>query len=185
MPTSKSVWIHMNGDIKKVAECKVKPFQLVDRESIKDVSKEGDAVSKKVMLEDGLQDVENLLDPEDLGGDTIGAKYLANTVSFLDMCSYVIELPVSEHKNLEVKVAKRNEIQNLKDYDTFEEVWDDGQDKKGSQWVVTQKEKHDRQKQPCKARLVARGFQESLKPQSDSPTEYKESFKMLMAIAAN
>ena len=36
-----------------------------------------------------------------------------------------------------------------------------------------------------KARLVARGFQETVKPQSDSPTVSKESFKMLMAVAAN
>ena len=94
-----SVWIHTNGDIKKVVAYKVKPFQLVDRESIKDVSKEGDAVSKKVMLEDGLKDVENLFDPEDLGGDTVGAKYLkmASTISFSDMCAYVVELSVSEH----------------------------------------------------------------------------------------
>ena len=27
-----SVWLHMNGDIKKVAACKVKPFELIDRE---------------------------------------------------------------------------------------------------------------------------------------------------------
>ena len=40
-------------------------------------------------------------------------------------------------------------------------------------------------KQTYKARLVARGFQESLKPQSDSPTASKDSFKMLMAVAAN
>ena len=73
-----SVWVHTIGDIKKVAACKVKPFQLVDRNSIKD------SVSKKVMLEDGLEDVQNLLDPKDLEEDTIGAKYLrmANTVSF-------------------------------------------------------------------------------------------------------
>ena len=32
---------------------------------------------------------------------------------------------------------------------------------------------------------MARGFQESLKPQSDSPIASKESFKLLMAIAAN
>ena len=50
---------------------------------------------------------------------------------------------------------------------------------------MTEKEKHDGQKQACKARLVARGFQESLKPQSDSPTASKDSFKMLMAVAAN
>ena len=46
-------------------------------------------------------------------------------------------------------------------------------------------EKHDGQKQKTKARLVAHSFQETLKPQSDSPTVSKESFKMLMAVAAN
>ena len=70
-----SVWVHTIGEIKKVVACKVKPFQLVDRNSIKD------SVSKKVMLEDRLEDIKDLLDPEDLEGDTIGAKYLrmANT----------------------------------------------------------------------------------------------------------
>ena len=48
-----------------------------------------------------------------------------------------------------------------------------------------QKEKYDRQKQQTKGRLVARGFQESLKPQSDSPTASKEIFKMLMVFTAN
>ena len=28
-----SVWIHTNGDIKKVAACKVKPFELIEEES--------------------------------------------------------------------------------------------------------------------------------------------------------
>ena len=51
--------------------------------------------------------------------------------------------------------------------------------------MITQKEKHDSQKEQCKARLVAKGFQESLTPQSDSPTASKESFKMLVAVAAN
>ena len=51
--------------------------------------------------------------------------------------------------------------------------------------MITQKEKHDGQKQQCKARLVAKGFQESLKPQLDSPTATQESFKMLVAVAAN
>ena len=71
--------------------CRVKPFQLIDRESIKDSN------SEKVMLEDGLEDVKNLLDQEDLEGDTIGAKYLrmANTVSLLDMCAYTIKLSIS------------------------------------------------------------------------------------------
>ena len=75
--------VHIIGDIKKVATFRVKPFQLIDRESIKDSN------SKKVMLENGLEDVKNILDQEDLEGDTIGVKYLrmANTVSFLEMCT--------------------------------------------------------------------------------------------------
>ena len=99
------------------------------------------------------------------------------------MCAYVVELLTSKHGRPEVKAAKRIEVQNLKDYEKFEEVQDEGHEKIGSQWVVTQKEKHDGQKQSCKARLVVRGFQEFLKPQSDSPTASKEGFKMLMVIA--
>ena len=45
---------------------------------------------------------------------------------------------------------------------------------------LTAKEKDDEQKQKTKAR-----FQETMKPQSDSPTVSKESFKILMAISAN
>ena len=33
--------------------------------------------------------------------------------------------------------------------------------------------------------MVAQGFQEAFKPQSDSPTAAKESFKLLMALSAN
>ena len=73
-----SVWVHTISDIKKVAACKVEPFELqVDKESIKD------SVSKKVMLEDRLEDVENLLDPKDLEGDTVGGKYLKNGKHYL------------------------------------------------------------------------------------------------------
>ena len=49
-----SVWLHTNGDIKKVAACKVKPYELVER--TQDKEKE---VSNKVMLEDCLRNVED------------------------------------------------------------------------------------------------------------------------------
>ena len=83
------------------------------------------------MLEDGLEEVQNLLDPEHLEGDTIRAKYLrmANTVSFSNICTYTIELPALEHGKPEVKATKMNEILNLKDYDTFKEVQDEGQER--------------------------------------------------------
>ena len=57
-----SVWIHTNGDIKKVAACKVKPFELVEIESqgIPD-SHAHDKKRKVVMLEVGLSDEEDAM----------------------------------------------------------------------------------------------------------------------------
>ena len=97
----------------------------------------------------------------------------------------MVEVPVRDHGKAEVIEAKGKEIENLKLYETFEEIDDEGQETIGSRWIVTEKEKHDGQKQNYKARLVAKGFQERDQPQSDSPTAAKESFKLLMALAAN
>ena len=98
---------------------------------------------------------------------------------------YVVEVAIREHGKAEVIESKEKEIENLTTYETFEEVDDEGQEKIGSRWIVTEKEKHDGQKQNYKARLVAKGFQERDQPQSDSPTAAKESFKLLVALAAN
>ena len=49
-----------------------------------------------------------------------------------------------------------------------------------SQLVVTEKSP-----QEFKARLVVRGFEEEVYPQSDSPTASRESFKTFLALAAN
>ena len=73
---------------------------------------------------------------------------------------YTVELAISEHWRTEVKIAKRDEIRNLLDYETFIEVKDEGQTKVRSRWFITDKEAHNRQKTKCKARLVTRGFQE-------------------------
>ena len=50
---------------------------------------------------------------------------------------------------------------------------------------MTKKEKHDGQNLVYNARIVARGFQDQEKPQSDSPTAVKERFNFLKALAAN
>ena len=46
--------LHTHRDLKKIASCRVKPLQLVER------NEESVLASKDVMLEDGLEDVENL-----------------------------------------------------------------------------------------------------------------------------
>ena len=81
--------------------------------------------------------------------------------------------------------SQMRSIQNLKPYETFEDIKDKGQETISSRWIITEKQKHDGQKHAYKARLVAKGFQEIDQPQSDSPTAAKESFKLLMALSAN
>ena len=51
---------------------------------------------------------------------------------FLENAVFVVEVPVSECNQLEVKEAKAKEIQNLGDYNTFQEVEDVGQEQIGS-----------------------------------------------------
>ena len=110
---------------------------------------------------------------------------VVNHVSVSDAAIYAVEIPVSGHGTPAVKEAKAAEINNLMDYDVFEEVEDKGQETISSRWIVTAKEKHDEQKKKTKAWLVTRGFQEAMKPQSDSRTVSKESLKILLALAAN
>ena len=95
---------------------------------------------------------------------------------------YVVKVLVREHGKPEVIEAKDKEIKNLETYENFEEVHDIGQETIGSRWIVTEKIKHDGQKQNYKTRLVGKGFQKRDQPQSDIPTAAKESFKPLVAV---
>ena len=85
------------------------------------------------MLMDELKDVDKLkkedmdtLDNEEK--DTLGVKYLkvVNSVSVWDIAIYTVELPVSEHGRPKVNEAKMSPVNNLLDYDVFEEVEDKG-----------------------------------------------------------
>merc|ERR1712002_1378733 len=103
----------------------------------------------------------------------------------MDYQIYLVEVPLKDHGKEEIVAAKNKEIDNLKYYDTYVEIKDEGQETIGSRWVITEKQEHDGQKQDYKARLVAKGFQELDQPQSDSPAAAKESFKLIMALSAN
>ena len=97
----------------------------------------------------------------------------------------VTEIPRKYHNSPEVLAAKEVEMSNFHKFQAYEEVEDVGQERITSRWVVTLKEAHDGMKQKVKARLVVRGFQEETTPRADSPTLAKESFKTMIAIAAN
>ena len=61
-----SVYLHTHGDLKKIAACRVKPFERLDQDE--------ESALKEVMLEDGLKDLEDLY--TDLKDDVIGTSYL-------------------------------------------------------------------------------------------------------------
>ena len=67
------------------------------------------------MLKDSLENMENIY--TDLSLDSIGAKHLSMTtsVSFNEMFSYVVELPISAYWTTEAKLTKSNEVNNLMD----------------------------------------------------------------------
>ena len=110
---------------------------------------------------------------------------IENNECYDEIATYTVEIPAKDQNTAEVMEAKQKELQNLFKYDVFEEVDDIGQERIGSRWVITQKEKADGQKNAVKGRLVARGFQEKESPQSDSPTMLRESLKLYFVVAAN
>jgi hypothetical protein len=79
-------------------------------------------------------------------------------------------------------IAKDVEIKNLHDNDVYEWVEDKGQDAISSRWVMT--EKNEGGESIIKARLVARGFEETHNERTDSPTCSKQSVRLLFSIAS-
>lgn len=77
--------------------------------------------------------------------------------------------------------AKLSEVQNWQNYGVYEEVLDEGQEAISTRWVLTQKE-DDKGEKIVKARLVARGFEETVKSQADSPTAGKETLRLFLGL---
>ena len=89
-------------------------------------------------------------------------------------------MPQAFHSDQDVIEAKDEEIKRWREYDAFEEVEENDQYVISMRWIVTEKDNGK-----VKARLIVRGFEEEVVPQSDSPTASKESTKLFLAICAN
>eukprot|EP00795_Rhopilema_esculentum_P002321 gene2321-biopygen11363 len=79
----------------------------------------------------------------------------------------------------DVLQAKHVELRKLKDFDVYDEVEDVGQPCISTKWVITQKDGG------MKARLVARGFEETQYIESNSPTVAKTTMRILLATATS
>ena len=80
--------------------------------------------------------------------------------------------------------AKEKEIHNIEENDVFEWVQDSGQSTISTKWVISEKITDD-ESSVVKARLVARGFEESKEEmRTDSPTCSKQSLRMIFTVSS-
>lgn len=123
----------------------------------------------------------------DFGTDIQDWKYLENGNPEPENATEenINEIYISSSKENEVSVikAKKLELDNWKNFNVYEEVEDKGQSALSVRWVCTQKPIEGEEK--IKARLVARGFEETQKAQSDSPTGNKDTLKLFLAIISS
>ena len=83
-----------------------------------------------------------------------------------------------------VMAAQKQELDNCKSNDVYQEVPDNGQHALSVRWVITEKILHD--KKCIKARLVARGYEEQeINLRTDSPTCSKEGLRIVLSIIAS
>ena len=94
-------------------------------------------------------------------------------------------VPASEYNHHEVQAAMKEELEKWIKFGAYEVHEDIGQERIDTRWMILRKETHDGLKVNVKARLCLRGFKETEKPRSDSPTVDRISNKILYAIAGN
>ena len=84
---------------------------------------------------------------------------------------------------IKIKEAKDLELKNFKDFEVYEEIHEQDCDPNipiiSSRWIINKKDDGR-----IKARLVARGFEESQYLQTDAPTADKTSQRLFLSIAA-
>ena len=91
-------------------------------------------------------------------------------------------IPAKDHSRQECVEAKQKDLKAFEDFEVYTEVEDKGQERLSSRWILT--DKSTPQEVKVKARLVCRGFEETVEVQADSPTGSKETLHMLLCIAA-
>lgn len=91
----------------------------------------------------------------------------------------MVIVPRKEQNSEKCIIAKQQELQKLKDFGTYEEVPDKGQQCISTRWILNEKGSGIR------ARLVARGFEEEESIQSDSPTVGKSAVRVFLSISTS
>ena len=92
---------------------------------------------------------------------------------------YMVTIPKSRHQDEDCIQAKEEELKKLRDFQVYEEVQNFGQRPISTRWILWKKGATTR------ARLVARGFEESLDSYVDSPTIGKCVVRIVLSTAVS
>lgn len=92
---------------------------------------------------------------------------------------YMVTIPLKLQKTQECLDAKQVELKKLLDFGVYEEVPGERQQCISTRWVLWKKG------DGVRARLVARGFEETMNEQVDSPTVGKGVMRILLAVASS
>ena len=95
----------------------------------------------------------------------------------------LVLIPKRFHKEERCILAKNKELALFHEFDVYDTVKDQGQTRISCTWVLSEKLVNG--EKVTKARLVARGFEETESIQSDSPTCGKDAFRIFLAIASS
>ena len=155
----KSIFLFSNGSIRKIPRCNVQLCQpeesipetaasVQDKDEIKrSVNFNDKDITEKELEEPKKQKTRSMtvMETRELERDRISTFWMRmeNTECYDDIVIYTVEVPVREHKKVEVIEAKDKELENLMKYNVFDEVNNEGQETISSRWVITKKEKAD------------------------------------------
>jgi hypothetical protein len=92
---------------------------------------------------------------------------------------YITTIPKSQQNTTECQAAKDVELQKLRDFDVYDEAAYEHQECVSTRWVLWLKGSEVR------ARLVARGFEESIAMEKDSPTVGKLAVRLFLTLSAS
>ena len=95
----------------------------------------------------------------------------------------LVLIPRQRHAEKECIDAKQKELALFEDFNVYDLVKDEGQDSISCKWVLSEKS-IDGQRS-VKARLVARGFEDTQDVKSDSATCSQEAFRIFLAVAVS
>ena len=127
-------------------------------------------------------DVENVDTKENLNIDFDKVKQWRHNSNETEEVNIAV-VPLSDHNNENVIVAKVKELRNWKSFKVFSVVPDEGQPRITTTWVIT--EKLIDNANTIRARLVARGFQKESDLVLESPTAHKSTLRIVFTLTTN